>query len=1398
MISKYETHSHISGPGAERLIEAYRGLLPDERRILQVISVICQPATQTQVQKVLRHLGWKDPDGRPLSELMALPLREHLLGEGLIFREQALIRCHPDLLEVPAREAAGEGSFGGIARAADRAIPLPERGHWVQDPYVDLRRLRLALYQGRHREVLRQLGRDREPYEPADYSQNSLLIRACVRPLDTAFFDCLHEMIRFQVLASLLPWAARYLQEETAAYELMERHFPALIEEHRAAAHALAEQHLWRGHLAGVEELLTRDDSDRALVLLGWLRFLQGEYETAIGCFEAAIRETRRKTRKRNLYIPGLPGVFHVLALMRRGERVDLERARDLVRICTKASRTDFFEAPFRILEDGAAVLLGLQRADQSVWLQRWAMATDPYLVLFRCLTLRWLGAGPRAKDAAKLPGLCQVAGKGGYLWYARESAALLESLGKGGDCKEIAGEVAETTEYPTLLDLIKPRAAWELALDALRQLPGKAGGQDAGAGGTDRRLAWQLSCHGGFCTLEPREQKRNKRGGWSRGRPVALQRLHDAGQDLDYLTPQDRQICAHIVAETEYGYYGHYPKTLYRLDQDKALLAAVGHPLVIRQESPDARVDLVRAAPMLQVAQEKGRLRLRVEPPPPEPGTLVSQPEGTGRLRLIAFDPEHLRIAEILGPQGLSVPLSAKTQVLDSISAIAPLLTVHSDVGGDAGGEPVEADPRPHLHLEPAGDGLHLGLYVQPFPGGGPLFRPGQGSETLFAEVEGKPLQTTRDPNAERRAAEQVLEQCPSLDPSGDWDWVLDDAQSALEALAELQDLGEDTVLEWPQGRKIRLAAESDLGQMQIGVRKERDWLALDGKLKLDDGRVLSMMQLLQLVGQSPGRFVRLGEDEFLRLSRELRTRLDAIRGFTDKGRFHPLAAPAIDEAIAGMQAKGDKPWKDQLARLAQAQALQPQIPSTLQAELRDYQAEGFRWLVRLAHWGAGACLADDMGLGKTIQALALILERAPQGPALVLAPTSVCTNWLEEAQRFAPTLRPVRFGPGDRARMLDDAGPFDLIVCSYGLLQTEAERLGAVSWHTIVADEAQAIKNVQTKRSRAAMALSGNFRMITTGTPIENHLGELWNLFRFINPGLLGSLERFNQRFAVPIEVHKEHWARQRLKQLIRPFILRRLKSEVLAELPPRTEISLRVELSEAEAALYEAMRRQALERMTEPEDQPGQRRIRILAELMRLRRACCHPKLAMPDCGIPSSKLQAFTEILDELRENRHKALVFSQFVDHLTLIREHLDARGVRYQYLDGSTSPKKRKEAVDAFQAGEGELFLISLKAGGVGLNLTAADYVIHMDPWWNPAVEDQASDRAHRIGQERPVTVYRLVAGGTIEEKIVELHQHKRDLADSLLEGTNAGARLSVEDMMALIRDGSQGEGAGK
>ncbi|MCA9516955.1 MAG: DEAD/DEAH box helicase, partial [Myxococcales bacterium] len=334
------------------------------------------------------------------------------------------------------------------------------------------------------------------------------------------------------------------------------------------------------------------------------------------------------------------------------------------------------------------------------------------------------------------------------------------------------------------------------------------------------------------------------------------------------------------------------------------------------------------------------------------------------------------------------------------------------------------------------------------------------------------------------------------------------------------------------------------------------------------------------------------------------------------------------------------------------------------------------------------------------------------------------------------------------------------------------------------------QAVKNPDTRRAAAIAALPAAFRVALTGTPVENRVGELWSLFRVVAPGLLGTRARFRERFVAPIERDGDDGARERLAALVRPFILRRDKAAVAPELPPRTDVRVDVALSRAERELYEKVRA-AAEAAAASEDGG---RFELLAALQRLRLLACHPRLVDPRATAPGAKLARLREIVAELREEGHRALIFSQFVRHLELVREALEADGVALRWLDGQTPPARREAEVDAFQRGEGDVFLISLRAGGTGLNLTGADYVIHVDPWWNPAVEDQATDRAHRIGQDKPVTVMRLIAAGTVEEAIVELHERKRALVDALLAGTDDAAALSVDELRALLRGAALGD----
>jgi SNF2 family DNA or RNA helicase len=878
-------------------------------------------------------------------------------------------------------------------------------------------------------------------------------------------------------------------------------------------------------------------------------------------------------------------------------------------------------------------------------------------------------------------------------------------------------------------------------------------------------------------------------KNGWSAGRNVALKRLKEG--DLDSMTAQDMRVAGAAVMQESYGYYGG---NQYYIDFNRAILHLVGHPLLFLENS-GVMCELVKVEPELLIESKGKNYEIGFSIPIVGIGVNVIKETPT-RYQVVEVTETHAKIAEILGKRKITVPEQAKDHLAKAITNMGGLVTIHSAIGEHGKEIPkVEPDSRVHVHLLPYNLGFKLEFFIKPFGSVPPYFKPAVGNHNVFTTIEGQKIQTIRDFREEKVNAREVIKASATLSnyDDGSYEWLFEEPEDCLNVLLDLDLIKEKVVIEWPEGEKLRITGKASFENLYLKVNQGKDWFDVSGELRLDD-KVISMQQLLQLMENSKGRFIQLDDGKFLALTEEFRKRLKEVGAYSDTTkdglRFHNLASLAFQDFADELKnIEVDKKWREQIKKIKEAQSIQPKVPSTLQAELRPYQVEGYQWLARLAHWGVGACLADDMGLGKTIQALAIILDRADKAPTLVVAPATVTRNWVSEAEKFAPTLKPILFGGKDREGLLKNLQPYDLVICSYGLLQQEADFFSETSWATVVLDEAQYIKNMNTKRSKAAMSLQGDFKIITTGTPIENHLGELWNLFKFINPGLLGSLEKFNERFAIPIEKNLDKEKRKQLQKLIQPFILRRRKSQVLDELPSKTEITLTVEMSDEEMALYEALRINAIQKINSVEGNDNDKRFQILAEIMKLRRMCCNAKLVMPDTPIESSKLNLLSEIVDELLENGHKALIFSQFVGHLELIKEQINKKGIKYQYLDGSTPLKQRQDAINAFQRGEGEVFLISLKAGGVGLNLTAADYVIHMDPWWNPAVEDQASDRAHRIGQQRPVTIYRLVTKGTIEEKIVKLHQDKRDLADSLLEGTEVSGKMSTDELLALIQE---------
>jgi superfamily II DNA or RNA helicase len=620
----------------------------------------------------------------------------------------------------------------------------------------------------------------------------------------------------------------------------------------------------------------------------------------------------------------------------------------------------------------------------------------------------------------------------------------------------------------------------------------------------------------------------------------------------------------------------------------------------------------------------------------------------------------------------------------------------------------------------------------------------------------------------------------------------------------------GESAVLFWQQGiallreskdPPIEVRMDESLARVRIGQPAEvrvdvgaaSGWL--DTQLHFTVGALAVEMRAIRDAVASRQRWVALTDGTLTRITDAIADLVGETARLLDEGGRGRLAPHHLGR-VAGWVERFGGSMDERATRLrtrlhALAVSPQPAVPAGLRATLRPYQMEGLAWLQFLRDLGAGGILADDMGLGKTVMTLALLAgwkeDEGPQ-PSIVVCPTSVVGNWMREAARFTPDLRVLLL---DRtARDLEAVGGYDLIVTSYGLVRRDIERLASKRFRAAVLDEAQNVKNPDSMTSRAVGRLDAGLRLALSGTPVENRLGELWSLMNFANKGLLGDASDFDERFERAIAARPDGAVAEHLRAVVRPFVLRRTKAEVLTDLPPKTEVQRGCVFGVRQRRLYDALAltlRQAVKKNIEKRGL-ARSQLSVLTAILRLRQMACDPRLVDPTVpAADSAKRDAFLDLVRELVSEQRRALVFSQFVELLTLWREDLDRERIAYEYLDGSSA--NRGAIVDRFQQGAAPLFLISLKAGGAGLNLTAADTVIHCDPWWNPAVEDQATDRAHRIGQRRPVTVVRLVAAGTIEDKIGLLKAKKRKLAASVIGGAGALRGLDEADVSALLGD---------
>ena len=1092
-----------------------------------------------------------------------------------------------------------------------------------------------------------------------------------------------------------------------------------------------------------------------------------GNADTAIRLYQEGLKIQNKKSTSKNIPDDSISFFFYVIALSIRRSPKDVGT---LTTILKKQNDRQFYKYSwvFPLVEFSASV-----DQHKDTWF------IDSAKLRFRN------GEGHALNVIAALT-TCFFGLKEKWSWkFPNPRLGILRK-----ECEYYFGEQLDagaSWPYEAVLPRIPVRAVWALQIeDLIRQVES---GQVASA--TDKkdekRLYYLLMGYQSRC-VEVREQGRLSSGGWSKGKSVSLLRYKTGDCPMDEI---DRRIYEQWLkgdpAFERYYAQSEMPSL------ELVLPYLVGtDKLALYSRGPLNQVEVKEEKPFLWTEKRDGEIYFNTNVPAdarefstmyvhnPSPDQFVIYPM---QQDLKAAFRRILAIGHL--------PAEAEPMLEKLFTALRGRLEVHSDISGGISLKKVEGCPVIIVRITPEGEMFRLSAFVRPLEDGSAEFFPAEGNEVVYDSHAGERVEVVR--NLRKEASN--LRKVNALLPEG-WafiDELPDCFLDAPELLGFMERVSEEpfvVALEWPEGETLKLL-KPETAKWEISAVGKGGWYELEGDVAVSEDKLMSVYQLLALLRESKGRYIRIGEKEFLQISDSLRRQLERIDFLSQENRGK-LRVPELAMALLGDSLSGeiaiDEPdaLLELRERIHRSRDARYDVPDGLSATLRYYQEEGFQWLMRVSSWGAGACLADDMGLGKTVQAIAFLLAHASEGPSMVVAPASVVANWQREMVRFAPTLRPQLLSglsADDRGGVLNVLAAGDVLLISYGLLVSESEHLCSVKWNAVCLDEAHTIKNRDTKTSGAAMGLNASHRLILTGTPVQNHLGELWNLFRFIVPGLLGTYEQFSQKY-----MSGQQSAAAELKRIVAPFLLRRTKQEVVRELPDKEEIVVPVALSEEEAAVYEVIRREAVAEL----EGSSSLSVNALSMITKLRMAACSASLAEKKwIGSGCSKLDVFMEKLVPIVEGGNSVLVFSQFTSFLSMAAAALDKCGLGdYLYLDGQTPVAKRQSMVDSFQRGEHKIFLISLKAGGLGLNLTGANYVIHLDPWWNPAIEQQATDRAYRIGQSQKVTVYHLISANTIEEKILRLHATKRNLADTILEGSNANNRISPDEILEMITPG--------
>lgn len=1109
------------------------------------------------------------------------------------------------------------------------------------------------------------------------------------------------------------------------------------------------------------------------LLLKGVHAMAQGKADLACKVFSEAAtahsRANKEKSEEERFLTDGIAAFYWVIAMWTGKEHESKARLRAFVHQAREGRAQNLWRV-------AAAVLLAdmlvspLQRMDMDLLAQMLnpiELGHREYVLQQRMVMLLAANfAGMQLNDENFKP---QSA-------FLRHEAAKYITLGKF-EKKQLANNFGSK---PVAV-FAKAKDPWELMLDRLtaseRQ---RSNADDEG----EHRVMYIIMSDGE--SVELREQNRLRDGRWGAGKLLPWNRFISGTEP--FMDRTDQAVVADI------RFLG-----LNRLTVGVLLPHLAGSDRVYTgEQTPYRRVSIEQQEPYVIVERKpEGGFHLQSNV---EFQDLLSQTSVYHRVDSMQYihfpmgDHERAVLTELLSVSDF--PPEAEEKLTLLLPTLAGVTDIHSDLIPKEQ-ELRTLEPQSTIIIRLTPDPTMQTMFdayviVRPLLGGKMAVTPAQGDRTIIdqSETSGR-VRIERDFEGEARNLALLLNclQEHDIEVTENLGAHLTTPQ-VLDILAFVSAHTDISAVEWPEGEKLRMRHTQQQADWNISLTPRGRWFEVEGDVHLDDNSVLTAQQLLQAIGASHGGYVQLQNGDYLWLSERLRRQLDALESLTTTENNRP-AIPSLQTGLLGEIVSGeidirhDAEFLDMKARIEKAEHTTPATPQGLQATLRPYQVEGYQWISRLAMWGAGACLADDMGLGKTVQTIAFLLAQQSEGAALVVAPASVVPNWRNEINRFAPELNVYVLSEYvNRTNIIEEATAGDVIIVTYGLIVSLQEAINARQWNIACLDEAHNIKNRGTKTSAACMKLQATNRLILTGTPVQNHLGELWNLFQFINPGLLGTYEQFNQKYIIPITSLQDNERQQQLQALVSPFMLRRTKQAVVKELPEKTEITLDVELTDDEMAFYEVIRREAEQKFKEEGDQLT---INALAELTRLRRTACSAELTDPNWMAGSSKINAFMELVQAIVDGGHSVLVFSQFTSFLQLAARALKENHLPYLYLDGSVSIKQREQLVGDFQKGKSPIFLISLKAGGVGLNLTAANYVIHLDPWWNPAIEQQATDRAYRIGQTQAVTVYHLVSHHTIEEKILRLHESKRALSDSILEGADQHYKLTAKDMLDML-----------